>query len=272
MSVGVSGSSAMSTITCPLYLFVLPRQGCLCGHTICKLTQGSHPPRRTYCFTALLCHFKVLVISFFNSDLVNVVRRDEETHVNRGTMCSVGIHHSLPLHVCSLGHAPWALRSIGPGGMELARLGVSLSQCGTNFSKAGGDSPGKLYFLFGPELALNTRRMFEHMRNAILRNVNNPGHLSCPPFFLFKSLLTNYFIYFTSWSHILLPSLLPLPTHHAFLLLPVPPLPRTPFTPPLSLFRKVQASYGYQQNKTHQVEAVQSYPPASRMDYSQHGE
>lgn len=169
-----------------LYTFSLCRQGWLCGHMLCKLTQGSHTPRRTHCFTALLCHLKVLVISFSNFDLANVVWRDEETHVSRGTMCSVAIHHSLPLHVCSLGHAPWALRSIGPRGMELERLGMSLSQCGTDLSKVGGDSPGKLYFPFEPELALNTWRVFEHIRNAILRNINSPGHYRALPFFFLK--------------------------------------------------------------------------------------
>lgn len=112
--------------------------------------------------------------------------------------------------------------------------------------------------------------MFEHMRNAILRKVNNPGHLSCPPFFLFKSLLTIFYLFYIliTYSPLLL-----LHTNPAFLLSLVPPPAHSapPSTPPLSLFRKAQASHGCQQNKTHQVEAIPNYPPASRMDYSHMG-
>lgn len=55
------------------------------------------------------------------------------------------------------------------------------------------------------------------------KKCKQPRILSCPPLFLFKSLLTIFFIYFTSGSHILLPPLLPLHTYPAFLLSPVPP-------------------------------------------------
>lgn len=96
------------------------------------------------------------------------------------------------------------------------------------------------------------------MRNAILRKVNNPGHLSCPPFFLFKSLLTIFYLFYILITY---SPLLPLHTNPAFLLSPVPPTTVHPHPLLLSLcLEKPRPPMGVNKTRLIKLRQYQAIP------------